>query len=87
MPEPLPPMCPECGRRPQDSTTSVVTEWREQEQVSCPVCVHRWAQTRPRPVQGRCAGCGRRTEALKDGVCSRCELNGVHALSLFGETS
>lgn len=28
MTDPLPKMCPECGRRPEDSTTSVVATWK-----------------------------------------------------------
>lgn len=87
MPTELPPFCPQCGRRPQDCTTTVQAEWRAQEETLCPLCTRNWAKVGPAPVEGRCAGCGakKKATALKEGVCARCRRTGVSAPSLFDE--
>lgn len=86
MPEQMPALCPQCGRRPQDCTTTVRLAWEAQEETLCPMCVHRWSKAGPNHVQGRCAGCGRHTDALTEGVCSRCTKTGVSAPTLFAVT-
>ncbi len=85
MPAELPPICPQCGRRPQDSTITVQIAWKAQEETLCPLCVRHWAKTGPAPVEGRCAGCGARKKAsaLKADLCARCRRTGVQAPSLF----
>lgn len=82
MPDPLPPMCPSCGRRPQDSTISVQMTWAAQEEILCPICIRHW--TKPKAHVGiRCAGCGRHTTALKGDLCKKCRDAGITAPTLF----
>ncbi len=85
MPAELPPMCPQCGRRPQDCTTTVRMAWEAQDETLCPLCVRHWAKTGPNPVGTRCAGCGRKTSALRGDLCSRCRAIGVEVMPLFGD--
>jgi hypothetical protein len=85
MPDQLPPMCPQCGRRPQDSTTTIRTQWEAQAEELCPLCVRHWAKTGPQKVGTRCAGCARSTTALKAGICARCTKARITVLTLFDD--
>ena len=83
MPDPLPAMCPQCGRRPDEVNHKTLATWKAEPHQLWPYCIARWRRTRSTPVAGRCGACGRHTDALSAGVCGNCKANGVEAPTLF----
>jgi hypothetical protein len=84
MPDPLPFLCPQCGRRPWQLDTKELLQWQAQDEVPCPFCLRHWAQPHSTgPISPRCAGCGKRTTALKGDVCADCRHNGTEVQPLF----
>jgi hypothetical protein len=76
-------LCPQCGKLDFECSTKELAEWDDSGSDICPKCVRGWAKAAtPPPFQPRCAGCGRRTPALRAGVCSKCRAKGVSAPGL-----
>lgn len=82
MTEPL--KCTQCHRTEWSINAKLAAEWANRDYAKglCPYCLRKFVVPRPES-KPRCAGCGKKTKALRQRTCKKCRDAGVEAPTLF----